>query len=272
MVTLYFCGYALAKAWVQSPAGQRVASQGLGHAIKVYGQFAPLHLEGWTVKTDSFTSTGWPGEVIGELNAKGVVGVLDPGAVFRGEYRVKSINIDSAEIRLIPPNDALKLKMPPKKPRPWYAFFLPSRFVCGPIISPNAKLIYSFQGQDALIHDAYVRADLIGKDLQYTATSGVLEMPYLPPLHIDELKLLVTRPEIKVYTGEFRGMDPGSTTRLSLNGRMGMREDKSIDATGDFVDLPISQALPPELRSLVQGVATGHLTWKRDASGKQVDS
>ena len=272
VVTLYFCGYSLAKNWVQSPAGQRLASQGLGHAIKVNGQFAPMHLEGWTIKTDSFTSTGWPGEVIGQLNAKGIVAVLDPGAVFRGEYRVKSIDIDSAEIRIVPPNDALKLKMPPKKPRPWYAYFLPSRFVCGPMISPHAKLIYSFQGDAAEIHDAYVRADLIGKDMQYTATSGVLDMPYLPPLHINMLKMLVTRPEIKVYAGEFSGIEPGSTTRLSLSGRMGMREDKSIDATGDFTDLPISEALPKELRSLIHGTASGHLTWKRDVTGKKVDS
>jgi hypothetical protein len=42
----YFEGYRFAKAWVESPAGQRAASQGLGKAIKVDGAFQPLHLHG----------------------------------------------------------------------------------------------------------------------------------------------------------------------------------------------------------------------------------
>ncbi len=53
------------KYFVESKAGQRIASSGLSRAIKVDGQFAPLKLDHWTIVTDSFTSTGWPGEAIG---------------------------------------------------------------------------------------------------------------------------------------------------------------------------------------------------------------
>ena len=175
---VYFFGYDAAKLWVESAAGQRTASSGLSKVIKVYGKFAPLHLDGWTIKTDSFTSKGWPGEAIGGLNTYGVVGELDPAAmIWRHVYHIKGIQVDHADITLLQPVDALKLKMPPKKPKPWYAYLLPSAFVCGPIVCPKAQLEFEFQKQIAHIRDAHVQADLIGKDFQYTATSGSWNFP-----------------------------------------------------------------------------------------------
>lgn len=265
-------GYPAAREWVESPAGQRQASQGLGKTIKVDGQFAPLQLEDWTIRTDSFTSKGWPGEAIGYLNARNIVAEFDPWAVFKGAWRIKSIQLAQADFELVAPVDALKRPVPPKRPRPWYLFFLPSRFECGPIVCPHANVFYSFQDKAAQIRDAQVRADLIVRDLKYTATSGTLVMPYLPPLHINRLELLVTRPEITVYTAQLAGLDPHDPARLTLNGRMGMREDKSIDVQGDFTGLPLDQILPEELRPLVQGTASGHLIWKRDRTGQALDS
>jgi hypothetical protein len=265
-------GYELAKRWAESPGGQRTASRGMGKTIKVDGQFAPLHVDGWTVKTASFTSTGWPGEAIGMLNATGIQAEFDPAAVWEGAWRIGGVQIDRATIRLVPPNDALKRPVPPKKPRPWYLFFLPSRIECGPIVCPDAELLYYFQGHDARIHDAHVEADLIGKDLKYTATSGVLEMNYLPPMRINRLEMLVTRPVITIYTAQLAGLDPADPARVTLSGSIGMRENKAIEASGQIVEVPIEQILPADLRSVVHGRATGKVTWRRDSTGKQLDS
>ena len=265
-------GYRIAKDYAESPAGRRAAGRALGHAIKVDGDFAPLHIDDWKIRTDSFTSKGWPGEAIGSLDAQGIEAEFDPGAVVDGAWRIKYVNIAHATINLRKPDDALKRPVPPKKPRPWFAFLLPTRVECGPIISPNAELLYSFQGRLARIHDAQVQADLIGKDLKYTATSGILEMPYLPPLRIQRLEMLVTKPFIRVYSAQLVGIDPQDTTRVTLSGTIGMRDNKEIAATGEVVDLPIEQILPEDLQPLVHGRATGKLTWKRDVTGKILDS
>jgi hypothetical protein len=264
--------YAVTKKYVESPAGQRAASSGLGKTIKVDGKFAPLHVEGWTLRTASFTSQGWPGEAIGSLDATGIQAEFDPAAVWHGAWRIEGVQIDRATISLLKPNDALKRPVPPKKPRPWYLFFLPSRVECGPIICPDAELLYSFQGHSARIHDAHVQADLIGKDLKYTATSGVLEMPYLPSMRIERLEMLVTRPFIRVYTAQLAGIDPADPARVTLRGTIGMRENKAIEAGGQITEIPIEQILPEDLRNVVHGRATGKLTWKRDASGQNLDS
>jgi hypothetical protein len=264
--------YRYAKDFAESPKGRETASRGLGKTMKVDGELAPLHVEGWKIDTASFTSTGWPGEAIGGFDATGIQAEFDPDAVWQGAWRIKYVNVAQATIRLVPPNDALKRPPELKKPRPWYLFFLPTRVECGPIVCPDAQLIYYFQGHSARIHDAHVQADLIGKDLKYTATSGVLDMPYLPPLRINRLEMLVTRPLITVYTAQLAGLDPADPARVTLSGSIGMRENKTIEAAGEIAEIPIEQILPEDLRSVVHGRATGKLTWKRDATGQQLDS
>jgi hypothetical protein len=269
---LHFKGYQILKSYVQSPAGQNAASHGLSHAIKVDGTFAPLRLEGWTVETASYGGPGWPGEALGGIKAETIRAEFDPAAIFHRAWRISGIQIDRATVDLRPPNDALKRPVAPKKPRPWYAFLLPDHFECGPIVAQNTVLDFSFQNQSARIHDAHVQADLIGKDLKYTATSGVLEFPYLPPLQIHRLEMLVTRPLITIYTAQLVAIDPGDPARITLSGKLGMRENKSIDANLEIVQVPIEQILPTDLQSLVHGRATGKLIWTRDATGKQIFS
>ena len=262
--------YDFAKDWIESPAGPRVAGRELGKSIKVDGTFSPIHLDGWTIQTDSFTSQGWPGEAIGSLDAYNVRAQFDPSAIADRAWRFSSIQIDHATIRLLTPNDALKRPVLPKKPPPWYAVFLPNRFVCGPIVSQKSDITFVFQGTDAGIHDAHVQADLIVKDLKYTATSGVLDFPYLPPLRIQRIEMLVTRPAITIYTAQLTGIDPQDPARLTLSGRIGMREDKSIDADVDVTEMSIEKILPENLRPLIQGKISGKLTWHRNASGDDI--
>jgi hypothetical protein len=264
--------YPLARRWIESPDGQRAASHGIGQVMKVDGTFAPLHVNDWKIDTGAFTSKGWPGEAIGAFDATGIQAEFDPAAVWHGAWRIDYVHVARATVTLVPPNDALKRPAPPKKPRPWYFFFLPTRVECGPITCPNADLLYSFQGRDAHILHANVRADLIGKDLQYTATSGVLEMPYLPQLRIERLVMLVTRPFIRVDTAQLVGGAAGDPARVTLSGTIGMRDNKAIEASGQVTEIPIEQILPEDLRAVVHGRATGQVTWKRDATGKELDS
>jgi hypothetical protein len=271
-VAARFFGYDIAKAWIESPAGSRVTARELGKAIKVDGAFTPLHLNGWTIQTDSFKSEGWSGEAIGSLDAYNVRAEFDPSAVSRRAWRFSNIQIDHVVIRLLNPNDALKRPMLTKKPPPWYAIFLPNHFECGPIVSQKSDVEFVFQGIDSAIHDARVQADLIGKNFKYTATSGVLDFPYLPLLRIERLEMFVTRPSITIDTAQLAGIDPQDPARLMLSGRVGMREDKSMDAEVEVTEMSIEKILPENLRPLIHGKISGKLNWHRDTSGVEVSS
>jgi hypothetical protein len=271
-VVVRIYAHDLLTMFIDSPAGQRLASAGLSKAIKVDGEFAPLQLHGWTIDTDSYTSTGWPGEAIGSLNLYGIQVKVNFDAVWRGAYRFDGATIDHADITLLKPNDALKRPVPKKKPKPWYAYFLPDHFECGPMICPKTQLAFDFQNQHGRIVDAHLQADLIGKDFNYLANSGTLEFPYLPPLHINRLEMLVTRPMITITAAELTSVDPNDPARLNLYGSMGQREDKTIDTTLEVVEMPIAQVLPADLAPLIHGRASGHLVWQRDKTGDKVYS
>ncbi|HEX4139199.1 MAG TPA: hypothetical protein VHY09_02550, partial [Candidatus Methylacidiphilales bacterium] len=244
IATFYIFSYPFIRYFVQSPAGQRIASTSVGRAIKVDGQFAPLHLDKWVITVDSFTSTGWPGEAIGGLNAYGVRAEFDPEAVWHGVWHIKGITIERGDFILRTPNDALKRPVPPKKPKPWYAHFLPSVFQCGPITTPDANVDFEFQGQHAQIAHAPLRADLIGRDFRYTATGGSLNgFPYLPSLHIEFLRVMVTRPMVTIEDAELSGLN-GDAARMSIQAQLGQREDKTIKAIVDVTQMPIEQMLP----------------------------
>ncbi len=265
----YIFGYSFVKYFVESPAGERVASTSVGRAIKVDGEFAPLRLDGWTITTDSFTSTGWPGEAIGGLNMYGARAEFDPEAVWRGVYHIKGITIERGQFTLRTPNDALKRPPPPRKPKPWWAHFLPSVFECGPMVTPDANVDFEFEHQKARIEHAPLEADLIGKDFRYTATGGTLAFPYLPPLRIHRLRIMVTRPMVTIEEAELSGLDPNDPARMTLHGELGQREDKTVKAIVEVTQMPIEQMLPAELAPLIHGRLTGHLTWDRDHTGAE---
>lgn len=267
----YIFGYDFVKYFVESPAGRRIASTSVGRAIKVDGEFAPLHLNGWILTTGSFTSTGWPGEAIGGLNAYGVRVEYDPAAVWDGVWHIKGIQIEHGQFLLRTPNDALKHPVPPKKPRPWYAHFIPSVFKCGPIVTPDANVDFEFQGKYAKIMHAPLQADLIDRDFRYNATGGTLAgFPYLPDLHIDKLKVFVTRYKVTIEDAQLSGLTPADPVRMSLKAELGQRQDKTIKAIIDVTQMPIEQMLPPEVASVVRGRMTGHVSWDRSADGKDI--
>lgn len=271
--TIYLDGYNIAKDFVQSPAGQHTASAGVAKLIKVDGQFSPIHMNGWNLSIESYEGPGWPGEAIGAMNLQDMHFQLDPGALLtQWVYRIDGIQIAKGYIRLDKPDDALKRKMPPKGPRPWYAFLLPSKFVCGPMICPDTALDFPFRGGEGHLTHAHVQADLIGKNLQYTATSGTLDFAYLPQLKVDYLKMLVTRNEIEIYDLKLIGLTPADPAQLGLKARIGQHADKSIKADVDLVQMPIEQILPEELAPLIHGRATGHVIWNTDVTGKKISA
>lgn len=272
LAAAYTYGPVFLAIYVDSEQGRQAASRALGNAVKVDGQFSPLHYSRWNIDTDSFQSVGWPGEALAGLNCQKIHVELDPAAVLHHAWRIKSVSMERAQIQLRPPDDALKRPPIPKKTRPWYLFFLPDHVECGPIVSEHSEVTYTYGNQLATIHDAHVQADLIGKDFKYTATSGVLNAPFLPPLQINRLEMLVTHPFIRIYSAELSGLPIGDPAHVSLSGTIGMRQNKAIDATVHVTQIPLDQVLPESLRPLLQGRATGDLLWKCDINGKMIDS
>ncbi len=98
------------------------------------------------------------------------------------------------------------------------------------------------------------RCRLISSTRIFATTRGAATLagfPYLPDLHIDKLRVFVTRPMVTIEDAELSGVDPKDPVRMSLQAQLGQREDKTIKAIIDVTQMPIEQMLPPEAASVI---------------------
>ncbi len=261
----------LVEGWAAEEGFRGMLSREVSKSMKVEGAFAPLRLRDWRVRTDSFESVGMPGEAIGALSVYGIEGEFDPRGVMERAWRVKWIRADRGRIALRMPDDSKKIVVPKGEPPPWAAI-MPDHFECGPIYAQDVLLEFPFRDRTATVSNLAVTATLVGRDFKYHGTNGVLDCPLLPPLRVEEMEIFVTRPMIDIIDSRFRALDPSDPARARAKLRMGMREDKSVQADITADRLPFDQAMPEKLRGRVTGRASGRLLWENDPSGGDIRS
>jgi hypothetical protein len=257
-------------AWVAGPDFNRMLSQAVSHALKVEGQFGPLKLQpDVSVMAENFTSKGWPGQAIGSLDATRARGWFDPWGVFRGEWRVPRIDIDRAEFRVVNPDDKLKAEDPVIPPKPWYAFLMPSQFVCGWIECPDMNIELPLGSQSVRGENQHIGAMMIGKNFKYFGKGGRVVYPDYPAMEIDALEVYVTREMIDIgYIFLREPQSPHSNLQLAM--RLGQQADKSIKASAKADHLDIVPFLPADVARILSGKLSGTLAYATDTSGKNI--
>jgi len=256
--------------WVAGPAFNRMLSQAVSHALKVEGQFGPLELQpDVSVMAANFTSKGWPGQAIGSLDATRARGWFDPWGVLRGEWRVPRIDIDRAEFRVVNPDNKLKALDPVIPPKPWYAFLMPSQFVCGWIECPDMTIELPLGSQNVRGEKLHIGAAMIGKNFKYFGKGGRVVYPQYPVMDVDALEVYVTREMIDIgYIYLREPQSPRSNLQLAM--RLGQHADKSIKASAKIDQLDIVPFLPADAAKVLAGKLSGTLEYATDTSGKNI--
>ena len=256
--------------WVAGPAFNRMLSQAVSHALKVEGQFGPLELQpDVSVMAENFTSKGWPGQAIGSLDATRARGWFDPWGILRGEWRVPRIDIDRAEFRVVNPDNKLKALDPVIPPKPWYAFLMPSQFVCGWIECPDMTIELPLGAQNVRGEKLHIGATMIGKNFKYFGKGGRVVYPQYPVMDVDALEVYVTREIIDIgYIYLREPQSPHSNLQLAM--RLGQHADKSIKASAKIDRLDIVPFLPADVAKVLAGKLSGTLEYATDTSGKNI--
>ena len=256
--------------WVAGPGFNRMLSQAVSHALKVDGQFGPLELQpDVSVMAENFTSKGWPGQAIGSLDATRARGWFNPWGILRGEWSVPRIDIERAEFRVVNPDDKLKAEDPVIPPKPWYAFLMPSQFVCGWIDCPDMNIELPLGSQNVRGENQHIGAMMIGKNFKYFGKGGRVVYPDYPPMEIDALEVYVTREMIDIgYIYLREPQSPRSNLQLAM--RLGQHADKSIKASAKIDQLDIVPFLPADVAKVLSGRLNGTLEYATDASGKNI--
>jgi hypothetical protein len=256
--------------WVAGPAFSRMISQSVSHALKVEGQFGPFTSQpDLSVTAENFTSKGWPGQAIGSLDTGRTRGWFDPWGILRGEWRVPRIDIEHADFRVVAPDNKLKSEDPVIPPKPWYAFLMPSQFICGWIECPDMSIELPLGPQSVRGEKLHIGATMIGKNFKYFGKGGRVVYPEYPVMDVDALEVYVTREVIDI--GYLYLREPNSPrSNLQLAVRLGQHADKSIKASAKIDRLNIVPFLPADVAKVLSGNLSGTLEYATDTSGKNI--
>ncbi|PTX99969.1 hypothetical protein DB346_19370 [Verrucomicrobia bacterium LW23] len=257
--------------WVQSDGFRGMISRETSKGLKVKGEFKPVHKDAWVVTTDGFTSTGLPGEVVAKLDATRTRAVFNPAGYWDDMWEFSRIDIDSAVLGLRAPNPAERAPVMPKPPKPWWARYLPSRVVPKEIISHRTRVEWMFMKEQAHIDGIEVRVTPVGVDWLFSGSGGTMHMAMLPPLRVEQLDVMMSKPYLEVKRFNLRGVEEGDPARVKLFVKMGTQPaDKSLRATLAITEVPVRNALPDALKDAILARASGDVAWESQPGGVEM--
>jgi hypothetical protein len=103
-----------------------------------------------------------------------------------------------------------------------------------------------------------------GRDFDYQATGGTLNMTPIPDLHLRGAHLLITRKLLTLYDVDLAtGLAPGPQSEgdIHAHGNAGIGEDTTVDLEIKFERLPIGPWLPASWKEKFSGDAFGRVRW-----------
>jgi hypothetical protein len=221
------------------------------------GKYSRIERTGFdTAKAEEFHATSGR-KAMKSLDAQGITAQFNPWGVLLRRWQLEYVRIKSGEVEV----QTYEPKPDPKPPRPWYGFLLPDRVYLREVLCERANIKWRAEGRPGGIFDTRVRILPYGRDFEYFATGGTLRSGgFAPELGLKKLHLVITKKFLRVHRLElFPPDDPAGS--LSLTGEMGMRENKQVDFTLNFEDIPIAPWLPEDLRAGIKGAASGRARW-----------
>jgi hypothetical protein len=243
--------------YIESESFRRELDKQTSKGLHFEGQYQAVRRTGLlTVETDGFT--GRNGEKAfktlstGEVDAK-----FDPWGIFLRRWELEYIHIPSgkAEIQTYEP------KPENKPPKPWYAIFLPERVHLNKVVCDTADVTWQLRGRKAGFFETHLLITPYGRDFEYRAEGGVMKTGMVPDLALRQLHLLITKELLTLYGLEL-APNAKSSGRIRVSGWAGMKDDKSVSAEMDFSEIPVAPWIPKTWAKLINGAASGNVTWK----------
>src|SRR5205807_4979032 len=119
---------------------------------------------------------------------------FDPWGVFIRQWRFSEIHIESGEVEI----QIYEANPEEVAPKPWFAFFLPNRVYIKRIQSEHANVTWQFRGERAGLFGTQLLITPYGRDFNYAAAGGKLEMALLPELYLHRANVLITKTLVTV--------------------------------------------------------------------------
>ena len=155
------------------------------------------------------------------LEAHGITARFDPWGVFVRQWRFNDVHVQSGDVAL----QIYEANPEAVKPKPWFAFFLPSRVYVQRIESEQANVTWQLRGEKAGFFGTRLLITPHGQDFEYVATGGRVKMALLPDLDLRRAHTMSILHRIRAATKAFtpRQTPASGMIRASISKRTSMR-------------------------------------------------
>src|SRR5881394_2688356 len=123
------------------------------------------------------------------VDAHAITARFDPWGVFIRQWRFSDIHVESGEVEI----QIYEANPEEVAPKPWFALFLPNRVYMKRIESDRANVTWQFRGKRAGLYGTQLLITPQGRDFDYAAIGGKLNMALLPDLYLRRANVLITK-------------------------------------------------------------------------------
>lgn len=244
---------AAAHWWLQrylhSDAFRRLISAQTSAALRVEGEYLPLHWSGMTAYSDGFYGRGQPGSLLKEVRADQIRAEFAIAGLLRNRWRISGLQVQQLTLKVgsadgrTPEASAsthtaapLEVRLDPLQAESATVEWTTSHGATGSL--RNAKLVVA-----------------LGPELGHLSVwGGELRLPGVPPLWVEEGKLRFQQETIFVSHSRLRVADGG---RWSVSGQISLSEAQESNLTLRYDEVPLERWLPSDWRGRLIGMAHG---------------
>jgi hypothetical protein len=220
------------------------------------GRYEPIRrISFMSATTDGFKGEGGR-KAITAISTGDVTAKFNPWGIFFRRWQLDNVWIKSGEVKIqtyVPHPE-------PELPKPWYAILLPDRVYLKQLVCERTDVTWRFREQKAGFFATRLLVSPHGCDFEYRATGGTFKMALIPDFTLDGTHVLITKELLSVYNLDLATGEGGHGT-LHVQGKAGLREDRSVDAYAQLEKLPLGAWLPGSWRDRVSGLASGKVHW-----------
>lgn len=192
------------------------------------------------------------------MEAEDVSAKFNPWGVLLRRWQLDYIHIKRGKVEV----QTYEPKPDPKKHRPWYAIFLPERVYLKEVTCETADVTWRMQGKPGGIFGTKVLITPYGRDFEYQAEGGTMKTGGLTPeLSMRRVHMVITKKILELYELHLAPLNREKGF-IRVKGEMGMRENKHVDMTLEYEDIPLAPWLPKDLEGEIRGLAKGEVHWK----------
>ncbi|MBM3859001.1 MAG: hypothetical protein FJ395_05040 [Verrucomicrobia bacterium] len=232
--------------YLHGEAFRKLISAKTSAALRVEGDYLPLHWSGMTVYSDGFHARGLPGAPLKELRVDQIRADLEVSGLLRNEWRISGLDVQRLAAKIAPSS--------PVAASGTSASGSSARVELKPLRIHDANIEWTSGSGSGSVRRAQMAVKFGDGAWEVSTSSGELSFGELQAVRIERANIRFQRDTAFVSDGLVRLADGA---KVAVNGQIGLASTVESDLVLRHDDAPVERWLPADWRGRLIGKARG---------------